>query len=44
MPKQKRDVCQRADECEQPTEYAAEITGRFTIEMAIVGIATAALG
>ena len=42
MPKQKRDVCQRADECEQPTEYAAEITGRFTIEMAIVGVATAA--
>ena len=44
MPKQKRDVCQRADECEQPTEYAAEVTGRFTVEMAIVGVATATLG
>ena len=44
IPEQKRDVSQRPDEGEQPTEYAAEISGGVAVQMPVVGVAAAALG
>ena len=41
MTQQKGDVGQGSHESEQPTEHAAKIASGFTIEMPVVGVATA---